>query len=174
MNPQNLHYKMLGIYQLLGGIIGIGLTIWILLSVQVQFVGQYFFIVVAFLLYLYSIFCGLMLLKNKKKGLRLSLVNQLFQIVNLSIVGFAYKYISGFFLSFGLDLTNNNLLFNFGTSSWELAINTNSIISEVHINLIALFLVFFIERLIGKSLYNEDSTLEKERSNLVIQKKEAE
>lgn len=163
MKSQKLQYKILCLYQIVGGVVGIVSISWLLLTIHIEELSLYLIITIAILLYLYSILCGIMLIKNTNKGLRLSLINQLMQIICLSIIGFSYKYFSGLFISIGWGLDNSSLLFNFGASSWELAFNDESVVSEVHINIIALFLVFFIDRLLTKAINNKYSSLEIEK-----------
>lgn len=163
MKNKNLYYKILSLYQTIGGIAGIGLTIWIIITTQMQYFGQYFFTIIAFLLYSFSIFCGIALLKNKNKGLRFSLINQIIQLVNFSILGYGFKYISGFYISVGINLSNNNLLFKFGSSSWEILFNMESGISEAHINIFAFLLIIFIDRMMKMVSDNEYCKLDIER-----------
>lgn len=155
MKNHNLYCKALSIYQIIGGLFGICMMIWLIMTIQLQGVLHYIFLLFAFLLYSYSIFSGVMLLKNK--SLQLSLINQLLQLINFSILGYGYKYTSGFYITAGLNLTNYNLIFKSGLSSWEFNYGTISELSEVHINVIALSLIILIDRLIRTTRENKYS-----------------
>jgi phosphate/sulfate permease len=148
----------LAIYQIVGGIIGIGLTV--LLAVGSSFVQLLLIplFVVAFGLFSYSIFCGFLLYKNVNKGLSCSKINQILQAVQFAGLGYAYKYISGLGISVGMEISdsfkfNANLTF----SAWQLAFNTGDSDRIVSINLLALFLIIWIDR--------TKAAMEKERVN---------
>ena len=73
--------KALGIYQIIGGLFGIGLTFY-LLNTNNSFTLLVFLIILFILgLYCYSIYSGIILIKNVEKGLTHSKVNQLFQLI---------------------------------------------------------------------------------------------
>jgi hypothetical protein len=88
------------------------------------------------------------LLRKKEAGLNHSLINQYLQLVNLSVAGYGFKYISGFYVSAGLDLTNSSIFkMNFGISTWSLQFNIDSEVVLININFVALFLIVFIDKL---------------------------
>jgi len=140
--------KALGIYQIAGGVVGLLLTVWSILNLTVISALLLLILLIAVLLYSYSIYCGILLVRNKIAGLKHSLINQFLQIINFLISGFAFKYISGVFLSFGIDLTDSfYFLFNFGISSWQISLYGDSEPFIVSFNFVALFLILFIENL---------------------------
>jgi hypothetical protein len=155
MSSQNLYFKILSIYQIIGGVVGIGLTFWLISITKNQSILQYLFILFAIVLNLFSIYCGKVLFRNKIKGLKMSLINQMSQLVNFSIYGYGFKYIAGFYISAGINLSNENLLFKFGLSSWEFLYNAGNDMNEIHINLFALILIIYIGGLI--KIVNEDN-----------------
>ncbi|MGN6617799.1 MAG: hypothetical protein ACTHJ5_11550 [Ilyomonas sp.] len=128
---------------------GLGITIW-LIAQTATITGLILLLYLfAFALYSYSIYCGTLLLKKKKDGLVHSSVNQYLQLVNFAVLGFGFKYVSGLLLSVGIDLTSSlNIKFNLGLmSSWEMNINSDTERIEVNLNLIALFVILFIDKL---------------------------
>jgi len=138
----------LGYYQIAGGIIGICLLIWLVLSIISFNLLLSIILLSALALFLFSIYSGISLLKNTGKGLRLSLVNQILQLVTFSFAGYAYQYISGVYFSVGLDLTESfNFTFYAGISSWKLNINTDSPEYIFSFNLVAFFLLVLIIRM---------------------------
>ena len=140
--------KALGIYQIIGGLFGIGLTFY-LLNTNNSFTLLVFLIILFILgLYCYSIYSGIILIKNVEKGLTHSKVNQLFQLITFMAFGYGYQYTSGVFLFVGMDVTNSmEWNFSFGiTSTWKITVNTDDPNFFFNLNLVAIFLVVFIER----------------------------
>lgn len=87
--------------------------------------GLLLIIVFAFALYSYSIYCGNLLRINQiDKGLNLSKINQLLQVIEFAIAGYAYKYVSGGSFIVELNVSNGvNFHFNLAPSSFQLSIN---------------------------------------------------
>jgi len=148
--------KTLGIYHIAGGIIGVALTVWIILKLTIISGPTLLLVLVILGLYAHSIYCGALLLEKRISGLNHSLVNQCLQIVSFSIFGFTFQYVSGFFLSVGLDLTNSfYITANAGISSWQITINDDAGLLILNFNIIALFLAIFIFRLKKKIQQDE-------------------
>lgn len=160
--------KGLSIYQIGGGIIGIGLTINLIVSLS-SIAGILFLLFfVAFVLFGYSIFCGIILLKEPKKGLYHSKINQILQVIQVIAFGYAYQYVSGINLSVGLDLTESlNFKANFSFSAWQLNFNTNDPTCIVNLNLVAPFLIIWIDK--AKAVIHKDE-VEKQLNELSKEK----
>lgn len=125
-----------------------GLTIWIISGLTITTSLLLILLLVAIVLYAYSIYCGTLLLKKNISGLKHSLINQFLQLINLSIFGFTFQYISGVFVSAGVDLTDSFLFtFHLGVSQWQITVNGNKELLILNFNLVALFLILFIEKL---------------------------
>ena len=140
-------FKALGLYQLIGGALGILVTLW-----MIDFSSASILVVLIVLfstcLFGYSIYCGWLLLKYQKNGLMHSKINQLLQAVHLYAFGYAFEYVSGGYFSIGIDLTESFLLkLNAGTSTWQLNINSNDPTLIVSVNVVALFLISYIDKL---------------------------
>jgi len=148
----SIRIRALGIYQIAGGVIGLGLTIWYLPNaLRLAIPGLLLLYIMPFVLYSYSIYCGTLLMRSKETGLKHSMINQYLQLVNFSISGYGFQYISGFYVSAGLDLTHSTLFkMNFGVSTWTLQINFDSEMVLININFIALWLILFIDKLMKK------------------------
>jgi len=144
--------QILSYYQMAGGILGIGLVIWLIAKTEVITGLLLLIFAVDIGLFSFSIFCGQQLLTGKiKRGLILSTINQILQILQFAILGFAFKYVAGFMLSVGIDLTTTfRFTFNFEFSALTITINRDEDLLKVGINIIAIFLVFFIDRLEDK------------------------
>ncbi len=149
-NPEQ-QLKALAIYQIAGGILGLGLTV-VIISRLGTITGIILLILLfAIALYSFSIFCGVILSKNKKSALTYSLINQFLQLINFSIAGYGFQYIAGVYLSIGLDLTKSIIFqFNLGISAWRITINEDATTSFVNFNFVALFLIIFIDRIRNK------------------------
>src|SRR6185312_8988857 len=105
--------KGLAYYQIIGGVLGICLTIWLLAQTGTITGLVIILFSVALGLYSFSIYSGQQLLKgNTKKGLRLSVINQILQTINFAISGFAYKYVAGLMLYVGIKYLDG-LTFSF-------------------------------------------------------------
>ena len=140
--------KGLGIYQIAGGIIGIGLSIWLIASEGALSGIVLVLVLFAIGFFSFSIYCGSLLLKNKENGLRYSLINQYLQLINFSIGGYAFQYISGVFFSAGIDLTNSPAFkINLGVSAWQMNVNSEKEVILINLNFVAVFLIIFIGKL---------------------------
>lgn len=142
---------ILGLYQVIGGALGL---VIILIGVfdsppnQAVAVLLYLFIL---LFFAYSILCGILCLKLKKSALVHSLTNQILQLLAFAMMGFAFKYVAGLYLSIGLDLSESiKLTFGAGVSKFEINFNREADRLELDINLVALALIFWIDKLMKK------------------------
>ena len=103
------------------------------------------------LFFAYSIFCGTLCLKTKKNALGHSLTNQILQVIGFAIMGFAFNYVSGLYLTIGLDLTDSiKLDFGAGISKFDFNLNNEKDRLEVDFNLVAFAVIFWINKLMKK------------------------
>ena len=152
--------EFLKYHQIVGGLIGITVTLSLVKSVGSLPGFTQLIVVFAIGLYLYSIYCGLLLFRKIKKGLAYSRVNQILQTLSFSILGYSFQYISGLFLNIGLDLTESFALkFNFGLSSWQFEINNGGSELAVNFNVVAIFLIILIEKLLNSIRLKENSEI---------------
>ncbi len=138
----------LGIYQTAGGTLGILIIIWsIYNSISITGVSVLIYLSMSFF-FAYSIFCGILCIKKNRDALIHSLINQMLQVFGFAVMGYALKYIAGFYLTIGLDLTDS-LQFTSGTGISKFAFNINNEKErlEIDVNLIALGIVYWIDRL---------------------------
>ncbi|TAL50549.1 MAG: hypothetical protein EPN92_01585 [Chitinophagaceae bacterium] len=131
--------KYLGIYQIIGGAIGVLLILWALLNSQ-QLTGLFIMIYLFMLLFFgFSIYCGTLCIKTKNNALQFSLINQILQVIGVAMFGFAFKYAAGIYLTAGLDLTETfNLKFGAGISRFDFNFNNETERLEIDFNFIAL------------------------------------
>lgn len=135
-------------YQIFGGVLGIGLAIKIIPQLKEFSQVSLGMVLFAVLFYLFSLVSGIILFKKKKLGLTLSLVNQVLQVVSFAIGEFAYNYVAGFKIGFGIDFAPIwQLKLNLSLPSFQFFLNTETGKVYIGINLFALFLVYLLERL---------------------------
>jgi hypothetical protein len=141
-------FKALGIYQVAGGVVGLALTFWVISGLSSLPTLSAIIFLAAIGLYGYSCYCGTLLLQKKISGLNHSLLNQYLQLVNFAIAGFIYQYISGVLFSIGLEFKISlGFGFNLGISSWQLIVNDDKNFFALNLNLVAFFLITYIEKL---------------------------
>ncbi|MHC2992263.1 hypothetical protein OB13_11925 [Pontibacter sp. HJ8] len=153
MNPQiRNQIKALAIYQLAGGILGIALTIWVMFAGELVLSQEVLrFGIFAVGLYVFSILCGRMLFRKPKLGLKLSLVNQVLQVIYFSFGSYAFQYVAGLRIGIGMDMVEGWIFkFRLALSSFHFSLGTDLDQKFIGINLVALFLIFWMERLLEK------------------------
>ena len=145
-----IRLKVLGWYQIIGGIAGVLVTIWI--ASQLGQVNGWLILVVLFALclFVFSIYAGRLLLNdNYRRGLKLSIINQAMQILQFAVAGCVFWYASGLMLTVGIKTSEGfTFTFNFGViSSWQISIATSSREFSLAINLVAIYFLYFTEKL---------------------------
>jgi hypothetical protein len=139
--------KILAFYQIITGVLGL----LFLLLFNITSSSTIFVIIIG--LYSFSIYSGYLLLTKKlKKGLDMTLYNQLFQVFGFGISGFTFEYFSGIFLSLGLNFTNDTIInYNAGFSTWILNLGSNDNLF-ININIIAIIIILYTLNLKDKNL----------------------
>ena len=137
-------FLKLGVYQIIGGVIGIlfiGMAGW---SVALINTWVALLLLLAFLLFGYSILCGILLVMTKEAVLKLSQINQALQLISWTILGFSFKYVAGVFVSVGFDLTEAfKFNFNLGVSGFEFNFHRETERFELNFNLMAIYLLYY-------------------------------
>jgi len=140
--------KTLGWYQIIGGIMGLLLTIYLLAKTGgITGVAMLLYLA-AIGLYVFSIYSGRLLLgKRYETGLSFTIVNQLLQIFNFLVLGYGYFYISGAFLMGAISVNHTDgfkMGLDFGlTSKWRLDWNSDDTSFELGVNFLAVYLSYF-------------------------------
>ena len=141
-------YKIFGFYQLFGGLIGLYLVFSSIYNLGFQSIPVIFLFIVMFLFYIYSTICGVLCLRKNEMALTLSYINQLLQIIGIGFAGYLYNYAAGIYFSLSFDLKNfSNFNFLNGISKMNLQFNTSSNSVMFEINLIAISLMIWIDKL---------------------------
>ncbi|MDO6388636.1 hypothetical protein Q4E40_00770 [Pontibacter sp. BT731] len=151
--PEKNQIRALALYQIIGGILGIALTVWVMFSGEMV-IDQTALRIGLFAggLYIFSILCGRMLFRNLRRGLVLSIINQVLQVVYFSFGAYGFQYVAGLRIGVGVDMVEGWIFkFRLALSSFHFSIGTDLGQKFIGINLVALFLIFWIERLLEKA-----------------------
>ncbi len=165
-NKLKSRIAFLAYYQIVGGTIGIIFLIWLIATTfPVQGLNILLYLLMAIFFGL-SICSGWLLLEGQTEvGLTLSKINQILQIFAVAFGGFAFAYVAGIMVSPSIDLTDGfHFSFNFSISKFEFFINSSSDVAKVEINLVAIYLFFFIEKLQNSILLQKKSGVSYEDS----------
>lgn len=159
-NQVQSHISKLGYYQVIGGALGIILLFLTALqndSFTILVVFIYLFMCSAFV---YSVLCGMLCLKKKEKALKFSLINQILQLVGFAVLGYAFQYAAGVYLTVGVDLTKSvNMDLGFGISKFNFNFNHEKEKLEFDFNLVALVLIYWIDKLMNKVKEEKDAVI---------------
>ena len=95
--------KIIGNYEILGGVVGVGILLDTLKSgIELFSLGTLFFYFIGISLFVLNIYAGIQLFKHKYIGYKLSIYAQLIQIPYISCWGFSYLFSTGIFFIVGL------------------------------------------------------------------------
>ncbi|HWB25903.1 MAG TPA: hypothetical protein VG738_10510 [Chitinophagaceae bacterium] len=146
--PLRTRFLFLAMYQAIGGIMGLLLAAILLSRLQAF---SWYIVTVSFislLLYGFSIYCGMLMFNQHKQAIRFSIINQFLQLASFSIAGYTYGYVSGICIDAGINLTYAfNWAFSAGFSAWKIGIARGSDVFVININIVALYLIIFIDRM---------------------------
>lgn len=141
--------RALALYQIVGGILGIVLTLWVMFRGEIVLTQQVLRIsLFAAGLFVFSILCGRMLFRHPQRGLLLSLINQVLQVIYFAFGAYGFQYVAGLRIGLGFDMVGSwTFKFRVALSSFQFDLGTATGQKFIGINLVALFLIFWIERL---------------------------
>ena len=138
-DPYISGFKWLAVYQIAGGLLGIVLMGNLFFAADFTPILYVMIICVGLLLYIFSIYCGIILFQSKSNSLVLSFVCQSLQAISVSFFGFYYKYVSGFLFSIILESTDSfHLRFGLNLSSFSFVIGGDSDGRTIEFNTIAI------------------------------------
>lgn len=140
---------------MIGGIIGVGLTLYICFLNFSQIEGLFLIVCsfVALVLYIISFVAGLCLWKGLKLGKILSIIIQAIQVPQFTIFGFYYFFATGLQLSFGTGTYSTKLAFHIG-NFWEFSYTSDSVEYFIGINLIPILVLILLRK------YNQQKSLQ--------------
>lgn len=137
--------KKLGIYQLIGGVVGLLFIAWGIKDLIESNVLVLLLFVVMALLFGYSVFCGVMCLRRHGKALTFSMVNQLLQVIGFVSGGYGFSYTAGIYFTFKFDLIEfPGLSFGLGVSRCNIDFNSGNEQAFMSVNIIAIWVFYEI------------------------------
>ena len=150
MKTKNKLRKALGLYQTLGGLIGIALTVYILLNSEEVLPLVMASILAVLAIYLFITYSGYLLFKGNKNAFRYSLVSQILQIPYFVIGAFLYQVVAGGHLT--IHLLFQDAAYQFGYQAYIgstfnisfLLQNNTSVL--VGINILPLIFIFLLKK----------------------------
>lgn len=139
----------LGVYQIIGGAIGLLLVLWTIINTQDVNLLTVFLFLLMLSFFSYSVYCGVLCTTAREGCLTHSLINQALQVASVAAVGCAYQYAAGLYLNMGVNLSEGfHLDFGMGFSSLNLKINTAPETLKADVNLVAIGLLVWIDQTI--------------------------
>nr|WP_321409943.1 hypothetical protein [uncultured Carboxylicivirga sp.] len=162
----NTTLSTIAIYQIIGGVFGIGLVGWLMLRTG-QINGPILFILLfATFLFGLSIYSGNLLFRTnrQKEGLIYSSFLQGLQIISFGMGGYAYEFFSGANATVGINLTNG-FEFKISAALSTFTFNLNSGVNYfIKINILAIIILVVLidiyEELYKKKPENDDLAAE--------------
>ena len=130
--------KILGLYQLIAGALGILTYLFFFHTIDLLNVT----------LNGLSVYSGYLLLKKDfKKGPNLSIINQFLQIIGVSLLGFTFKFVAGICLGFYIDLTSDTIIgASVNLNIWQMSFSSNTEQIRISLNFIPVILINYIFR----------------------------
>lgn len=137
--------KILGWLQIIGGIYGLGLIVWLLQKTQTINGPVLLIFLTGLSLFIFSIVSGRYLLSkvNLKLGLILTAINFTLQLVTFEINGNGFAYCSGINLMIGIE---NGFKIGFGlvNSVFNMSLNTDDTDFILKLNIGAIFIIWLV------------------------------
>lgn len=150
----NKKIKIISIYEIIWWIIGLAIITFSLSFLFSALRGDLYLVSKIFIcgIYIYtiiwyslSIYSGVLLLKEKRKWISLSMINQIIQIPYFLIWGFSYLFFSWFWLLIWFHSLLWKLSFNFFLGSkFEILYDYETSWYIIWINIFALFVLYFL------------------------------
>jgi len=123
-----LTLKIIGWVQIIGGITGLLLVCHSLLQTEIINGPTLLIFLIGLSLFIFSVYAGNILLSkiNKKRGIVLTVINQILQLFQWSMLGYSFNYSSGIELMIGLKAHSVNFNFGLVLSTFSMSINSSS------------------------------------------------
>ena len=146
----NFGIKLIALVEIIGGLVGIGVTLFyglqselniLLMVINIVFIG----------LYVYSLLAGIWLWRQQHKGLINSIILQSLQIPVIAIPYFTYEFFSGLSFKLGIEFgTTMNIALNYAFelgSRWGFTLLPGASNIGLNINVIALLFLMSLLKL---------------------------
>lgn len=144
--------KGIGILEIVGGISGIGMILWLILQRMEINLYVLLILLIAMGFYAYSIYAGIMLYKHKENGVLYSRILQYFQLFAISTGGTTYLLTSGGNFFLGYNITKSIIEFKLGIISSEFKLNIMSTGQNdfVYMNIMAIVIILLLDNAVSK------------------------
>lgn len=144
--------KGIGILEIVGGISGIGMILWLILQRMEINLYVLLILLIAMGFYAYSIYAGIMLYKHKENGVLHSRILQYFQLFAISTGGTTYLLTSGGNFFLGYNITKSIIEFKLGIISSEFKLNIMSTGQNdfVYMNIMAIVIILLLDNAVSK------------------------
>lgn len=155
--------NIIGIYQIIGGIMGLLLVAYTLfISESDAFWTLGLWPVFPVMLFVASVYAGIMLLKHQLHSVWISRIVQLLQLPVISTSAFVYEYIAGALIGGGIHFgVEQQLIFNVSLPDFYLSFNNDIEGTQIFLNVLPLFILYQLRKT-GKQL-NENKKRIKEQ-----------
>ena len=153
--------EIIGLYEIFGGSIGIGLILWGTIELNKITIFSVFLPLFLLAFYFFSIYAGIKLLKYYEKKIILSEILQYIQILSFGIFGFFLTLSAGITFLVGFDYTHEFLFrfkFDFVPSNSTISILSDESVFYFYVNLIPIVILIILDRIRSKSKVEEMTT----------------
>ena len=150
INKERRKLEIIGLYEIIGGAVGIGLILWGMISISNFSIMAILLYLIVIFLYSFSIYAGVKLFKYKENKIIYSEIIQYLQIPKIGLLGFIFTFTAGISFFLGIDYTNDFLFrfdFNLSPSNTSLYFKTDKSLIFFYINFVPILIIY----LIGKS-----------------------
>lgn len=155
--------RLISLYEIIGGILGV--CAFIILSMLMfvsPIINKNLLTILALIimvgLYVLSIVAGIILWKDKTKGITLSIIVQAFQIPYVALSGFTYLFVSGLQAGAGITFAANSfglkMLIHLG-SSGTIDFSSDSKYLLVGINVVPIIIIYYLRKSRKTNIRNE-------------------
>jgi len=153
LNRERKTLEFIGLYEIIGGIIGIGLIFLGKISLDRFSIFGVLIMALIIAFYSFSIYAGIKLFRHHEKEVLYSKIVQYVQIPSFALLGFMFTMTAGFSFFIGFDYTNDFLFrafFELPSVGTKFYIKSDDTIIYVYLNLIPIIINFLIEKSASK------------------------
>ena len=146
----NSNIKIIGLYQIIGGILGVGLTARIMLHTSDIGGALMMIFLAALFLFYHTIKAGIVILQKsrRKEGVLYSMIMQGFQIIGIGIGKYSYEFFSGAKLTIGFSSGEGSLIeFGAALSGFNFSINSGEPEYFLYFNILAIVILYVLTRI---------------------------
>jgi hypothetical protein len=141
--------KSIGWYQILGGIYGLGVLLYLLIRTGTLRGTGFLLLALTIILFSFGIYSGNLLRKTDIRGLKLSTWNQALQILQIGVGAIVFEFYSGIRLSFGFEWRESFLpdgRISFSGFNFQYSQSNGSLLS-FWINIIPIIVIYLIDKI---------------------------